>query len=161
MLNITCSLKTMKILERNIYLNRKHAPENPAGRMPSEAERPLCGIAGDSVTAVQALLFTLSACSNVSLDTTGFARVLISVLESKSEVGLSVFQNYNNISLDRSCCPVCLEMDMISFQERSICRNKGLAQKPLGRNWFVSLSISVQHISVILMVQLSKTVYRF
>lgn len=129
--------------------------------MPSEAEWPLCGIVGDSITAVQALVFILSACSNVSLDSTEFTRVLISVLESKSEAGLSVLQNYNNISLDRSCCPVCLEMDMVSFQERSICRNKGLAQKPLGRNCFVSLSISVQHIYVILMVQLSKTVYRF
>lgn len=57
--------------------------------------------------------------------------------------------------------PARLEMYTVSFQERSICRKKGLAQKPLGRNWFVSLSISVQHIYVILMVQLSKTVYRF
>ena len=128
--------------------------------MPSEAEWPLCGIVGDLITAVQALVFILSACSNVSLDTTEFTRVFFSVLESKSEVELSVLQDYN-ISLDRSCCPVCLELDMVSFQERSICRNKGLAQNPLGRNWFVSLSISVQHIYVVLMVQLSKTVYRF
>lgn len=129
--------------------------------MPSEAEWPLCDIVGDSITAVRALLFILSACSNVPLDTTEFMRVVITVLDSKSEVGLSILQNYNSISLDRSCCPARLEMYTVSFQERSICRKKGLAQKPLGRNWFVSLSISVQHIYVILMVQLSKTVYRF
>ena len=67
-----------------------------------QAEQPLCGIVSDSVTAMQALLYVLSTCSNVSLDTTEFAAVLISVLESKSEVGSiqSILQNYNNIVLN-------------------------------------------------------------
>ena len=53
---------------------------------------PLCDIVGDSITAEQALLFILSASSNVPLDYTEFMRVLISVLEPESEVGLSVLQ---------------------------------------------------------------------
>lgn len=81
--------------------------ENTPLKMPQDecqqqAEQLLCGIVGDSVTAIQALLYVLSTYSNVSLDTTEFATVLISVLESKSEVGSiqSILQNYNNIVLN-------------------------------------------------------------
>lgn len=69
----------MKILEADHLVDREYAPENPTRTL---ATMQHCGQLSDGDVGG----YTLSACSNTSLDTAEFATILISVRESKGEV---------------------------------------------------------------------------